>query len=110
MNLFKTVKKIYKTGFFRNFVIGRKYLSFEDCNGTKYVLQMARDRAGLFVMRIGHVETWKRWDLTYESEYSSPGWIECAAFIDHYTPTLTDNPDFVLRAAMNNLFPKIYEM
>lgn len=110
MNLFKTLKKVYKTGYFREFELSKNYLSFVDCTGTKYVLQSARDRLGLFVLRIGHVEQWKRWDLTYESDYCSPGWVDCARFIDHYMPTKTDNPDFVLRAALNNLFPQIYEM
>jgi hypothetical protein len=110
MNLFKTLKKVYKTGYFRDFELKKNYLSFVDCNDTKYVLQPARDRLGSFIMRIGHVEVWTRTDLTYESDYCTPGLVECAAFIDHWTPVKTDNPDFVLRASLNNLFPQTFEL
>ena len=103
MILLKTLKKVYKTGYFHNFELKKNYLSFEDCHGTKYVLQPDKGRLGLFILRIGHVEVWTRMAFTYESEYYSTGLVDCAAFIDHYNPVKTDNPDYVLRASLYNL-------
>ena len=102
MNLRKTVKKLYKTGFFHSFELKRNYLSYKDCHGTKYVIHCHDDRLPYF--RIGHVETWTERGLTYESEYYNMGDIDRAVFVDHYTPTTTDNPDFILRASLQNLF------
>ena len=105
MNLFKTLKKVYKTGYFSHFRLTKTYLSFCDSSNNMYVLQLDRtSRIGLYVFRIGHVEHWKQMKLTYESDYSVMGLVDCSAFIDHYKHVRTDNPDFILRASMNNLF------
>ena len=97
-NFFKnTAKKIYKTGYFHNIKLTREYLVFQDCFGTIFSVQKIDFR---YRLRIGNPITAKLMMPTYESEYNSLGEVEVCQFIDRVTPEYTDNPDFVLRAAL----------
>jgi hypothetical protein len=103
MNLFKTLKKLYKTQYFFDFELTKTTLTYRDCNGTKYSLQADPGSLDICYFRIGHSEDYRHWGLTYESEYNKPGWIESTRFIDHWKIVRTDNPDYVLRASLSNL-------
>ena len=100
----KTIKKIYKSGFFHDFVIEPNYFCFHDTHGTKYVIQKAREKFGYW-LRIGKVAQWTEIGPTYESEYNSIGPIKKAAFNDFIKPVHTDNPDFILRVSLKYLIP-----
>jgi len=93
----KTAKKIYKTGFFDNIKTGHDSLVFNDCFGNVFSIQKIDFR---YRFRIGHPVTAKVMMPTFESDYKSLGEVEVCEFIDHVTPEYTDNPDFVLRAAL----------
>lgn len=104
MNLHKTLKKIYKAGYFHSFELTKNYLSFKDCYNNLYVLQPFKN---FFQLSIGHIEQWKEFKPTYESEYNNLGWVNVAAFVNHIKPVITNNPDYVLRCSIENLFPTI---
>ena len=76
-----------------------EYLSFMDTHGNKYVVQRNPTGYG-YILRIGRVHEWTEQALTFESEYQSIGDVPRAYFRDRVTPTPTDNPDFVKRAAL----------
>jgi len=104
MDLFRTVKKLYKTGLFWGFTLKKNYLSYRDCNRTLYVLQLdIKSQIGLFIFSIGHVESWTETGLTYETGYNDMGEIQKSAYIDHVKPVRTDNPDYVLRESLYNV-------
>jgi hypothetical protein len=104
MNLKKTLKKVYKAGMFHSFELTKKTLLFKDCFDNVYSLFPYNN---FFMFRIGHVETWKETKPTYESEYNSLGLVDCAYFVDHIKPQITNNPDFIYRVALENLLGPI---
>ena len=100
MNLKKTLSKVYKTGLFHSFELTKNTLIFKDCFNNVYSLFPFN---GFYLFRIGHVETGKVLKPTYESEYNSLGWIDVCEFKDHVKPVQTNNPDFILRASLENI-------
>ena len=101
MNLHKTLKKVYKAGYFRNFQLSKNNLRYTDGYGNVYVVNI--NGPGFPYFRIGHVEEWIEQAPTYESEYNDLGPVERARFVDHVKPEHTNNPDYVLRASLGYL-------
>ncbi len=96
--LFKrTIKKLYKTGFFNRFEVERNCLRYRDCYNNLYVIQ---PYTFAYMFSIGHVEQWIEQKPTFESEYNDLGPVECAAYINHIEPVHTDNSDYILRASL----------
>jgi len=101
----RTAKKIFKAGYFQAIQLGQDSLTFRHFE-RKFCFQFApqiSDIGGLF--RSGYSYDFEVLAPTFESEYQTMKMQKRTNFYADFQH-LTDNPDFVLRNALNLINPQ----
>ena len=96
------VKKIYTAGFFYNLRIEQNRLTFTNVNKVLFCFDLTpcSEIANLGIFHAGYVKQWQELAPTYESEFNSLGMVDRAKYSPFFIQE-TDNPDFILRAALS---------
>lgn len=103
--LHRTAKKIFKAKYFHEIRLGSESLTFRH-GDRKFSFQFCEqisDIGGLF--RSGYSYDYEVLAPTYESEYQDYKLQKRTAFAADFQH-ITDNPDFVLRNALNLINPQ----